>query len=238
MSFFQNSVLNKYLKAQDEEAITKAYDLFTAFFHDPIRQANIRNSKEEQFQAGFMNALFVNVLGYTLNPEPGYNLTTELKNETGSKKADGAILKNDKALGVIELKGTDTKDLEKINVQAFNYKNNHTECVYVITSNFEKLRFFINNAVEHIEFNLFTLSLDEFKVLWLCLQQHNLFAGIPLKIKEESLLVEENITKQLYKDYSAFKRALWQNMVKNHPKDDQLMLFKKTQKLLDRAQIA
>ena len=234
MSFFQNSVLNKFLKAQDEEAIIKAYDLFTAFFHDPIRQDNIRNSKEEQFQSGFMNALFVNVLGYTLNPEPGYNLTTELKNEIGSKKADGAILKNDKALGVIELKDTDTKDLEKINVQAFNYKNNHTECVYVVTSNFEKLRFFINNAVEHIEFNLFTLTLDEFKLLWLCLQQHNLFAGIPLKVKEESLLVEENITKQLYKDYSSFKRALWQNMVKNHPKDDQLMLFKKTQKLLDR----
>lgn len=56
MSFFQNSVLNKYLKAQDEAAITNAYALFTAFFYDSVRQTNIRNSKEEQFQSEFMNA--------------------------------------------------------------------------------------------------------------------------------------------------------------------------------------
>lgn len=234
MSFFQNSVLNKHLKSQDEDAVQSAYKLFTAYFHDAARQQNIRNSKEEQFQEGFLRELFVKILGYTLNPEPDYNLTTELKNEKGAKKADGAILKGGKALGVVELKGTDTKDLDKINEQAFNYKNNHSACVYVVTSNFEKLRFFIQNAVEHIEFNLFTLTLDEFKVLWLCLHADNLLSGIPLKVKEESLLAEENITKQLYKDYVAFKTALWQNMVKNHPEDDQLMLFKKTQKLLDR----
>ncbi len=232
--FFQNSVLNKHIKSQDEKAIIKAYEEFTAYYHDATRQQNIRESKEEQFQEGFLRELFVKILGYTLNPEPDYNLTTELKNEKGAKKADGAILKDGKALGVIELKGTDTKDLDKINEQAFNYKNNHSACVYVITSNFEKLRFFIHNAVEHIEFNLFTLTAEEFKVLWLCLHSDNLLSGIPLKIKEESLLAEENITKQLYKDYSAFRNDLWQNMAKNHPKDDQLMLFKKTQKLLDR----
>lgn len=232
--FFQNSVLNKHLKTQNENAIQAAYDKYVAYFHDSVRQQNIRESKEEQFQEGFLRELFVNILGYTLNPEPDYNLTTELKNEKGAKKTDGAILKGGKALGVIELKGTDTKDLDKINEQAFNYKNNHKACVYVITSNFEKLRFFIHNAVEHIEFNLFTLTAEEFKVLWLCLHADNLLSGIPLKVKEESLLAEENITKQLYKDYSAFRTDLWKNMAKNHPKDDQLMLFKKTQKLLDR----
>ena len=71
----------------------------------------------------------------------------QLKNEKGAKKCDGAILQSGKALGVIELKGTDTKDLDKINVQAFNYKNNQTGCVYVITSNFEKLRFFKSSAI-------------------------------------------------------------------------------------------
>ena len=59
-------------------------------------------------------------------------------------------------------------------------------------------------------------------------------SGVPLKVKEESLLAEENITKQLYKDYSAFRTDMWRNMAKNHPQDDQFMLFKKTQKLLDR----
>jgi type I restriction-modification system DNA methylase subunit len=234
MAFFQNSVLNKHLKGQDAKTVKTAYQKFTTYFHNPAIQQNIRVAKEEQFQEGFLRELFVKILDYTLNPQPDYNLTTELKNEKGSKKADGAILKDGKALGVIELKGTNTKDLDKINEQAFNYKNNQTGCVYVVTSNFEKLRFFVHNAVEHIEFNLFTLSLDEFKILWLCLNADNLLSGVPLKVKEESLLAEENITKQLYKDYSAFKTDMWRNMAGNHPQDDQLMLYRKTQKLLDR----
>lgn len=234
MPLFQTSVLKKYLSQQDQTAVQKAYRKYSKYFLNTEIQENIRSSKEEQFQATFLTELFVNVLGYTINPSPKYNLTTEFKNERGAKKADGAIVKDGKALGVVELKGTDTKDLDKVNEQAFSYKNNHSECVYVITSNFEKLRFFMQNAVEHIEFNLFSLTIDDFKVLWLCLRADNLLTNVPLNIKEESLLAEEHITKQLYKDYSAFKTALWQNMVKNHPDDDQLMLFKKTQKLLDR----
>lgn len=234
MTLFQKSVLNKYLKLQDQQSVEKAYKKFTTYFHNVEIQQNIRDCKEEQFQEGFLRELFVNVLGYTLNPQPNYNLTTEFKNEKGAKKADGAILQDGKALAVIELKGTDTKDLDKINIQAFNYKNNQTGCIYVITSNFEKLRFFIHNSVDHAEFNLFTLTETEFELLWLCLNADNLLSGLPLKVKEESVLAEENITKQLYKDYSAFKIDLWQNMVKNSPEADQLLLFKKTQKLLDR----
>ena len=234
MALFQNSVLKKYLQHQDQSKLAEAYKKFIAFFQDSAIQQNIRESKEEQFQEGFLRELFVKVLGYKLNPQANYNLTTEFKNEKDSKKADGAILLDGKALAVIELKGTDTTDLDKINAQAFNYKNNQTGCIYVVTSNFEKLRFFINNAVEHIEFNLFTLKEEEFQLLWLCLQADSLFSGIPLKAKEESLLEEDKVTKQLYKDYSEFKIALWQNMVKNHPDDDKLMLFRKTQKLLDR----
>ncbi|MGE0560570.1 MAG: TaqI-like C-terminal specificity domain-containing protein [Flavobacteriales bacterium] len=234
MAFFQNSVLNKHLNGQDAEAVKAAYQKFTAYFHNPAIQQNIRDAKEEQFQEGFLRELFVDILGYTLNPQPNFNLTTELKNEKGAKKADGAILQGGKALGVIELKGTDTKDLDKINVQAFNYKNNQTGCVYVITSNFEKLRFFIHHSVEHLEFNLFTLTETEFQLLWLCLRADNLLNGVPLKVKEESLLEEEKITKQLYKDYAAFRNDMWQNMVKNSRAKDKLLLFKKTQKLLDR----
>src|SRR5699024_6878701 len=62
----------------------------------------------------------------------------------------------------------------------------------------------------------------------------NLLKGLPLKIKEESLLVDEKITHQLYKDYASFRTDLWHNMVKNNPSMDRLLLFKKTQKLIDR----
>lgn len=234
MSHFQSSVLNKHLASQAKEPILEAFEKFSQYFFDPEVQENIRISKEEQFQEGFLRELFVNILGYTINPNPGFNLTTELKNVKDAKKTDGAILKDEKAVAVIELKGTDTRDLGKVTDQAFNYKNNQPDCVYVITSNFEKLRFFIENAVEHIEFNLFNLTLDEFKKLWLFLQKDNLLNDVPLKVKKESLVEEEQITKRLYKDYSSFKNELWTNMVQQNRDNDELELYKKSQKLLDR----
>lgn len=260
MSLFQKSVEKKYLNDLDSELIEKKYDDFQFYFANPERQENIRNAKEEQFQEGFLRELFVKILGYTLNPEPGFNLTTELKNIANSKKADGAILARDRdplappcVIAVIELKGTDTTDLDKIEAQAFGYKNHHPKCKYVITSNFEKLRFYIQNAVDHIDFNLFNLSKEQFSLLWLCLAKDNLLSDLPLKIKESSVLQEENITKKLYADYSKFREAIYNNLVKNHTDSlnnsnnglqpnkglqphviDKLLLFKKTQKLLDR----
>ncbi|MBN2747799.1 MAG: hypothetical protein JXR34_13815, partial [Bacteroidales bacterium] len=234
MSLFQKSVEKKYLNDLDSELIDKKYTDFQSYFGDPEIQENIRNSKEEQFQEGFLRELFVSILGYTLNPQPNFNLTTELKNIANSKKADGAILKGDDATAVIELKGTDTTDLDKIETQAFGYKNHHPKCKYVITSNFEKLRFYIQNAVDHIDFDLFKLTREQFALLWLCLAKDNLLSDLPLKIKESSLLQEENITKKLYADYSKFREAIYNNLVKNNPETDKLLLFKKTQKLLDR----
>ncbi|MCG2462069.1 N-6 DNA methylase [Flavobacteriaceae bacterium F89] len=262
MALFQSSVLKKYLKLQDNDAISKAYKKYSGYFLNPAIQENIRNSKEEQFQATFLTELFVNILGYTINPSPDYNLTTEFRNEKNNRKADGAILIDGKAVGVIELKGTKTKDLESIRRQAFDYKANQKGCVYVITSNFEKLRFYINDATEFLEFNLFELSEEDFSLMYLCLQKDNIFQNLPLKIKEDSVVVEEQITKEFYNDYSIFKRELYRDLVKRNAKriknsrkeeleevaiasaleqelqslekNVKLALFKKSQKLIDR----
>ena len=163
MALFQHSVLGHYLKLQEPSLIDDKYTAFCQYFHDPAIQKNIRESKEEQFQEGFLRELFVNVLGYTIRPNSDYNLTTEYRNQKGAKKADGAILDSDQqAIGVIELKSTKTKDLEQVRQQAFDYKANQAKCKYVVTSNFEKLRFYIENAVDYLEFDLFTLRRDEF----------------------------------------------------------------------------
>jgi type I restriction-modification system DNA methylase subunit len=244
MSLFQPSVLKKYLSQQDSALIQKAYKKYVKYFHNAAIQENIRNSKEEQFQEGFLRELFVDILGYALNPAANFNLTTELKNIKGAKKVDGAILKDGNALGVIELKGTNTKDLESIRQQAFDYKANQTGCIYVITSNFEKLRFYINNAVDFEEFNLFTLTHSEFEIFYLCLAKENILANKPLSIKEASVVEEENITKKFYGDYSVFKRELYRDLVKQNrsnillndlpEKTTKLILFQKSQKLIDR----
>ncbi|NEV93453.1 N-6 DNA methylase [Psychroflexus sp. YR1-1] len=234
MALFQSTVIQKYINAQDQTLLKEKWEAYQAHFHDPSIQENIRNAKEEQYQEGFLRDLFVKILGYTLNPATDYNLTTELKNVKDSKKADGGIIVKDKVVGVIELKGTNTTDLSKIEAQAFGYKNNQSSCTYVITSNFEKIRFYIDNAIEHENFNLFKLTEDDFSLLYLCLAYENIKRDIPKKVKNDSHNQEDITTKQLYRDYSVFKRELYNNLVELNPKYEPLLLFKKSQKLLDR----
>lgn len=237
MPLFQNSVVTKYLKGQNATLLLKKWEAYKNHFLNLKVQEDIKSLKEEQYQGEFLEDLFVKILGYTKpasSTETKFNLTTEYKNVKDSKKADGAIIINDKVKAVIELKGTNTTDLGKIETQAFGYKNNQPDCVYVITSNFEKIRFYIDNAIEFLEFNLFQLTQTEFELLYLCLAYDNLSRGIAKTIKDESVSQEDVITKKLYKDYSLFKRELHQNLVALNPQYEPIELFKKSQKLLDR----
>ena len=237
MSFFQKTVLKKYQAMLPKELLLEAWQKFQAYFLNPTIQENILHSKEEQFQEGFLRELFVKILGYTLNPSPDYNLITEQKNETDSKKADGAIWLNGKVIGIIELKDHKTTDLKKVEPQAFQYKSQNKEARYVIISNFEKLRLYIDNATEHREWNLFNISEADFEELYCCLAWSQIEKGIAIKMKETSVSVEKDVTEALYRDYSVFKRELFEDILKNNSietQEGQLLLYKKTQKLLDR----
>ena len=271
---FQKKIVEKYLSKLDKELLEQKYDLFCSIFKNEKKIENIRNSKEEQYQEGFIRDLFVSVLGYTIKPEENYNILTELKNEvankSNSKKSDGAICEENnenKIRAVIELKGTDTTDLDKVAFQAFSYKNFHNECNYVIVSNFERLRIYVETQIEFEEFNLFALSFERFCILYLLLELNQLKADIPLRLKHETLSEEKQITDNFYADYSTFKRLLFEDLCENNlqseechadsenrhaelvsASDDEipnqvrnddgkinkLLLFKKTQKLLDR----
>ena len=238
---FQKTIIKKYMGSLSEELTTIAWEKYSSYFLNEDIQANIHKIKEEQFQEGFLRELFVKVLGYTINPSSNYNLTTELKNEVGSKKADGAILIDNKPIGVIELKDHKTPDLTSIENQAFGYKSKHKDTKLVIISNFEKLRLYIDDAVEHREWDIFHMTYEDFRELCLCLAWTQVARGIALQMKQESVSSEDQITKALYKDYSQFKRTLFADIIEQNPAPDgkdekewQLLLFKKTQKLLDR----
>jgi REP element-mobilizing transposase RayT/type I restriction-modification system DNA methylase subunit len=233
MGIFQKSVIKKHLNNLDKEQVEKAHLKFISNYN-PAKIEQIKTLKEEEYQDGFLRAIFVDVFGYTLRPDENFDLQREFKNQTDGKKADGAILKNEKAIAVIELKSTKTKDLTKVTQQAFNYKNNQPECKYVITSNFQKLRFYIDYANEYEEFDLFYLEKEDFELLYLLLNKKSIFDNLPLKLKEETKFHEQEVSSKLYKDYSHFKRKLYENLTKNHPESDKLTLFKKSQKLLDR----
>ena len=67
MSLFQKSVEKKYLSDLDSGQVDKKFAEFQEYFGNPSRQEYIRNSKEEQFQEGFLRELFVKILGYTIS---------------------------------------------------------------------------------------------------------------------------------------------------------------------------
>lgn len=109
------------------------------------------------------------------------------------------------------------------------------------------MRFYINDATEFEEFILFELTQERFELFYLCLQKDAIINDIPLKIKEASIVKEELITKEFYKDYSFFKRELYRDLVKKNTREStkyfsplhnekniKLTLFKKSQKFIDR----
>jgi len=232
MALFQNSVLRNHLEHTDLKSLTLAYENYEKYFLSKVD--NIKTSKEEQYQYGFLEDIFVKALGFTLNPTENFNITTEFKNQSDSKKADGAILKDGKVIAVIELKSTKTKSMDSIVNQAFNYKNNHPYCRYIITSNFQKLRLYIDHSDNYEEFDLFNMDIERFTFFYYLLRVDNLFLDIPIKLKEQSKLKEQDISNELYKKYSQLRANLFENIVKNNQDIDKLTLLSKTQTLLDR----
>ena len=259
----QKNIVKKYIKNHiDTEKIAELYQKYKNTFHNLEKIQHIKDSKEEQYQEGFLRDLFCDILGYTINPEPNFNLITEKKNESDSRKADGAIIIDGKVLAVIELKGCDTTDLSKVENQAFGYKAHNPTANLVIISNFAKLRLYIEDASDFLEFNIFAMPQEQFELLYLCLSLENVKSSTALNLKKESVSAENSITDKLYADYSTFKRALFADICQlnlggeslplapkaetafpatpssgdtpQRPVVDKLTLFKKTQKLLDR----
>ena len=234
MSLFQESIIRKYLDYLDQEVVEQAYLRFKKVY-SANKISNIKIANEEQYQEGFIKDIFGEVLGYSVFPDQPFNIQTEKKNEANSKKADGAIFQGENVVGVIELKDNKTKNLDAVKDQAFGYKNNHKECSYVISSNFHKLRFYVDDATDYEEFDLYNLDKETFKRFYLYLHKEGLLdKNIPKLLRNETKFHEENITKSLYKDYSSFKNSFFQNVVKNNPQYDKLLLFKKSQKFLDK----
>jgi type I restriction-modification system DNA methylase subunit len=230
MSLFQNSVLASY--KQDEALIASRWAAYQNFL---AKTKAIREFKEEEYQEGFLKDVFESCLGYTLKTTDPANFTLEreTKNETDSKKADGAIYVGDKVTGVIELKAQNTQNLDKATDQAFGYLTKNSHAKYVIVSNFDELRFYVEKATDYEKFHLFTLDYEGFKKLHLILSYESIAKELPHAMKQKSHNFEQEISKQLYKDFSAFRTHLFENILKNNDLDHTTLL-RLTQKLCDR----
>ncbi|MDR0327265.1 MAG: Eco57I restriction-modification methylase domain-containing protein [Planctomycetaceae bacterium] len=234
-NIFQAAILTGQITFRQDK-IETAFDVYQKYFLNEKNQEAIRNHKEEEYKPEFIRRLFVDVLGYTrsFDSPDDFNLRVEQKNEDDQKKADAAILVNNDVRGVIEIKDTRTFDLGRIQDQAFGYKNHHKNAIYVATTNFEKLRFYIDYAGEYLEWNLFTLDKEAFGSLWVCLAWDSIQYDVPKRLKTESIAREEEITKDFYAHYKQCKNDLFNNLLENNPDRDKLTLFMQAQKLLDR----
>lgn len=213
MSIFQPSVLKNV--SQDESIVAQRWAAFQAYL---AKTDFIKEVKEEKYQDGFFKDVFENALGYTLDStDPAdFNLEREKKNETDAKKADGVLYLNGEVIGVVELKDQKTKNLDAIEAQAFNYHNSHANSRYIIISNFDELRFYIDKKTAYEKFSLFSLNYEEFKKLHLLLSFESIKEGLPLKLKEKSANFEQTISKELYRDFSQFRTHLFENIIKNN----------------------
>jgi type II restriction/modification system DNA methylase subunit YeeA len=135
---------------------------------------------------------------------------------------------------VIELKDQKTKNLDIVELQTFNYHNSHSNSRYIIISNFDELRFYIDKKTAYVKFSLFNLTYDEFKKLHLILSFESIKANIPLELKEKSINFEADISKELYQDFSLFRNQLFENIMENNTSIDKSTLLRLTQKLCDR----
>jgi len=93
MPLFQDSIVRKHLSTIDDQVVEAAYLEYKRVY-SPEKINNIQAAKEEQYQEGFIKDVFGSVLGYSIYPDHPYNIETEKKNESNSKKADGLKLEH------------------------------------------------------------------------------------------------------------------------------------------------
>ncbi len=157
----------------------------------------------------------------------------EVKNKTDMKKADGVVYDaHDNPIAIIELKSSDKNIANRdIIAQAFGYKNEKPTCHFVIISNFKQLDIYSESS--DVCFSLDLTQRQSYWALYALLNQTSLETGEIARLKHNSKS-QEQITKEVYKKYSAFRLNLLNNLIQNNPDIPKEELFSSANKLLDR----
>lgn len=219
-----------------------------------IKKGSIKKTKEEALQADFLNTFFGEVLGYDFNRTGDkWHLEKEFKSVVDGSKADGALgyfsINEQDARAVIELKDAKT-DLDRPQSrvdkrtpveQAFGYANKAGgKCKWVIVSNFLEIRLY--NSSDQSRYELFDilelLNEENLKKLFFLLQKNRLIlenqkSSIDL-FYEQRQAEEQVISDKFYKAYKAVRLELFDHLKKNNPKQSEILLLTKAQKILDR----
>jgi len=223
-----------------------------------LESGRIDRTKEESIQADFLNNFFGDVLGYDYKDSQKWNLEKENKSLTDASKADGALgffsISEKEIISdvrvVVELKDALT-DLDKpqhrLNdkrtpvEQAFSYSSKAGgKCRWVILSNFKEIRLYHSSDQGCYESFIVTelLEQENIKRFFYILQKEHLISesseSLIEKLYRERQEIEQTITKKFYNEYKNIRLELFTQLKNSNPDREQLLLFNKTQKLLDR----
>ena len=223
-----------------------------------IEQHDLNKTKEKQLQGVFFTDFFCRVLGYkTQIGRNEWNFIQEQKTKADATTPDGVLGffnnkdKNNKDVRVvIELKDVltnlDTKQKGRDNNispvgQAFSYPPKFgDECKWVIVSNFKEIRLYRStNEMEYETFEVTKLvNIEEFKRFYYLLNSKNLICknndSVTDSLYNSKVEKLKNITNKFYKEYKEVRLKLFKGMKENNPLVDELILFEKAQKLMDR----
>lgn len=226
-------------------------------WHKSCTEKDLEKTKETSVQGLFMTRLFNGVFGYSEIVDEGevYNQVREIKSLLDTSEADGALGYFNKSTGnkdvrvVIELKDAKTSLDKKQHrsshltpvEQAFSYANkNGSKCGWVIVSNFIETRLYkSNSSLEYETFDMTKMDDEkEFLRFYFFLCKANLIKDSGKSVIDE--LYEENeaegidISNKFYKDYKTIRNNVFSAIKENNPNIDEITLFTKTQKLMDR----
>ena len=214
-------------------------------------------TKETAVQGAFMTRLFNQVFGYTEIVDDGdcYNQERETTTVLDTTESDGALGYFYKSTGikdvrvVIELKDARTPLDKKQNrsshltpvEQAFNYANkNGSKCGWVIVSNFVETRLYkSSSSLEYEVFDMRKMNNEqEFIRFYYFMCKEHLISETGKSVIDELYLEKEaegvDISNQFYRTYKTYRNNLFMSLKENNPDKDELMLFEKAQKLMDR----
>ncbi len=256
---FKKYLTNNRLEHYDQNNIVdfdKKYEEICKWC-DAANDTNLDKIKETAIQGTFMTRVFDQILGYLEIIDNGecYNQEREKKTELDSTEADAAlgyfnINTGEKDVrAVIELKAARTpldKKQSRNNhltpvEQAFSYANkNGKHCGWVIVSNYIETRLYKSNSM--LEYETFDIrkmnDKKEFLRFYYFLCKDNLISKCGKSIIDEFYQENEvegiNITNEFYGKYKTIRKNLFANLKENNPKIDEIILFTKAQKIMDR----
>lgn len=221
-----------------------------------IERKDLNKTKEKQLQGLFFTQIFCNVLNYTnIIGNNDWTFVQETNTKADATTPDGMLgffdNKSKDIRVVIELKDalTDLDAKQKSRdkkdspvEQAFSYApKSGRKCNWIIVSNFKEIRLYhASTALEYERFLIIDLVTNsrEFLKFFYLLNEKNLINknddSLTDILYKTNLEESKNISNAFYKEYKNTRLNLFKGIRENNLLIDELVIFEKVQKLMDR----